>query len=275
MLQWCTELRGAVVSQLWIALGLSLVGVLAVLGVAYLIWRWRTRGMLHMDRPSPYDELFDRRTVTTTLDWYILRHLQDQRRMPRRQTFLQADRDHDSLLNDYTVHELKKQGIVLAPMTSNATESIRPDDATDYLPRYFPDDEMDSALVMFKHELIAKRLLSTIGYLKRIKESRAEPLKSFDDLHPGNTPFAPDAYVTFYNDLVAEADDFEREPGIREAMRKLVVRMVFPARRQEFDYWRDRNIGVFQIPTPVARDAIEGWFYLDWKEIPTAADSAT
>jgi len=128
---------------------------------------------------------------------------------------------------------------------------------------------LDSALVMFKHELIGKRLLSTIGYLRRIKGSRGEPLASFSELRPGCTPFVPDAYVTFYNDLVAEADDFDRQEGIREKMRVLAARMIFPCNEQQFDYWREREVETCQVPTPVARDAIEGWFYLKLSDIPT------
>ena len=260
--------------QLWLVLGLSILGVLVILAVSYVIRRWRTRGMVRMDRPSPYDEQFDRRTVTTTLDWYILRHLQDQRMMPKRQPFLDEDRRHNALLNRYAVHQLKKQDIDLQSVASTLEEGVRPDDAAHYLPRYFPDAELDSALVMFKHELIGKRLLSTIGYLRRIKSNRAEPLESFAELKPGYTPFVPDAYVTFYNDLVAEADDFEREPGIREKMRVLAVRMIFPGKQPQLDYWRERKLKTCQIPTPVAKDAIEGWFYLDLGDIPTVDSKA-
>ena len=257
-------------SEVWIALGLSILGVLVILAIAYLIRWWRTRGVVHMDSPSPYDEAFDRATVTATLDWYVLRHLQDQRMMPKRQKFLDDDRRHNDLLNRYAVHQLKKQDIELQSVASTLVEAARPDDVTHYLPRYFPDNELDSALVMFKHELIAKRLLSTIGYLKRIKESRSEPLESFADLKGGYTPFVPDAYVTFYNDLVAEADDFDRGPGIREKMRVLAVRMIFPGKETELNYWHEREVQTWQIPAPVARDAIEGWFYLEFSDVPTA-----
>jgi hypothetical protein len=253
-----------------LALGLSVLGAAVILILSYLIWHWRTRSMVQMSQPSPYDDEFDRRTITTTLDWYILRHLQDQRRMPQRQAFLSEDRQYNALLNSYAIHQLQKQGIHLQPIASTLTEGLRPDDATHYLPRYFPDQELDSALVMFKHELIAKRLLSTIGYLSRITESRAEPLESFAELRAGYTPFVPDAYVTFYNDLVAEADDFDRAAGIRDKMRVLAVRMVFPAKEQEFNYWRDRKLKTYQVPTPVAKDAIAGWFYLRFEEVPTA-----
>ena len=256
-------------ADLWAALGLSVLGVLIILVVSYVIQRRRTRGMVGMHGPSPYDEEFDRRTIKTTLDWYILRHLQDQRRMPKRQRFLDEDREHNALLNRYAVHQLKKHKIDLEPIASTLEESVRPDDAAHYLPRYFPDAELDSALVIFKHELIGKRLLSTIGYLRRIKANRAKPLGSFAALKPGHTPFVPDAYVTFYNDLVAEADDFERDAGIREKMRALAVRMIFPGKAAELNYWRDRKIETYQIPTPVAKDAIEGWFYLELHAVPT------
>ena len=256
-------------TQVSLVLVLSVAGVLIILGLVWLISRWRTRGMIHMDRPSPYDDQFDRRAVSTTLDWYILRHLQDQRLMPQRQRFLDEDRRHNEFLNRYTVHHLRKQQIELQPMASTLEEGVRPEDATHYLPRYFPDAEMDSALVMFKHELIAKRLLFTIGYLRRIRQSRGEPLAAFSDLKPGFTPFVPQAYVTFYNDLVAEADAFDHQEGIREKMRVLAARMVFPCNEQQFNYWRDRQVETFQVPTPVARDAIEGWFYLDLSDIPT------
>lgn len=261
-------------AELWVALGLSVLGVLIILAVSYVVQRWRTRGMVGMDRPSPYDDEFDRRAITTTLDWYILRHLEDQRRMPKRQRFLDEDRRHNGLLNRYVVHQFKKQKIDLDPIASTLEESVRPDDAAHYLARYFPDAELDSALVMFKHELIGKRLLSTIGYLRRIRTNRAKPLTSFAALKPGYTPFVPDAYVTFYNDLVAEADDFEREAGIRERMRVLAVRMIFPGNEPQLNYWRDRKVETYQIPTPVARDAIEGWFYLDLDAVPTVDSKA-
>jgi len=258
------------VSELWLALGLSVLGVLVILGMSYLVWRWRTRGMVHMDSPSPYDEEFDRQTITSTLDWYILRHLQDQRLMPKRQTFLDQDRQHNALLNRYATHQIKKQNIEIPPVSSTLTDGLRPDDAAHYLPRYFPDEPLDSALVMYKHELIAKRLLSTIGYLHRIRKSRAERLEEFGDLRPGYTPFVPDAYVTFYNDLVAEGESFDHEPGIREKIRILAIRMIFPAREKELNYWRGRDAETCQIPIPVAKNAIEGWFYLKFSDVPTA-----
>jgi hypothetical protein len=256
--------------QLALVITISVLGVSLVLGLIYLIWRWRTCDMVRMDEHSPYDETFDRRTISTTLDWFILRHLQDQRCMPARQRFLDADREHNDLLNRYALHQLRKQHITLQPIASTLTEAVRPPDAAHYLPRYFPDQELDSALVMLKHELIAERLLATISYLKRITNSRAESLRSFAELRGGHIPFVPDAYVTFYNDLVGEADDFDREPGIREKMRLLAVRMIFPARRQEFDYWQERRLQTYQIPIPVARDAVEGWFYLKPEDVPTA-----
>jgi len=46
--------------------------------------------------------------------------------------------------------------------------------------------------------------------------------------------------------------------------------MVFPARKQEFDYWKDRGLRTCQVPVAVARDAIEGWFYLDLNDVPVA-----
>lgn len=257
-------------SELWLALGLSVFGAAGILALAYLIWHWRTRSMVQMSRPSPYDDEFDWRTVTTTVDWYILRHLQDQKRMPKSQMFLDDDRQHNDLLNSYALHQLKERGIHLQPVASTLTEGVRPDDATHYLPRYFPDEELDSVLVAFKHKLIAKRLRSTIGYLNRITESRGEPLESFAGLRPGYTPFVPEAYVAFYSDLVAEADDFDREAGIRDKMRVLAVRMLFPAKEQELNYWRDRKLKTYQIPVPVAKDAIAGWFYLDLAQVPTA-----
>ena len=259
----------------WLVLGVSVLGVVLILALAYVLRWWQTRDVLHMDRPSPYDDEFDRPTVTKTLDWYILRHLEDQRRMPKHQKFLDDDREHNAFLNRYAVHHFAKRNIALQPVASTLTDGARPDDATHYFPRYFPDEELDSALVMFKHKLIAKRLLSTIGYLKRITRSRGEPLETFAELRPGYTPFVPDAYVTFYNDLVAEADALDREPGLRDKLRILAVRMIFPGKQQELDYWKDRKIGkTYQIPMPVARDAIQGWFYLEPSDIPMV-DSAT
>ena len=226
--------------------------------------------MIPMDESNSYDSEYDRRTVAAALDWYILRHLEDQRHMPKRQRFLEEDRQYNDLLNRYTLHQLKKEGMELEPVASTLTESLRPADATHYIPRYFPDEELDSALVMYKHELIVKRLLDTIAYLNRIMDARGERLGSFSELMSNYTPFVPDAYVTFYNDLVAEADDFDRELGIREKMRKLAVRMIFPAKEQELNYWKERTLDTYQVPTNIAREAIEGWFYLTLDDIPTA-----
>ena len=220
--------------------------------------------------PGPWDRMFDRETVLPSLDWYILRHLEDQRRMPRRQAFLDDDRRHNDLLNRYFIHQMSKQGVRMTPTASTLTESVRPDDVTHYFPRYFPDAELDSALAMYKHELIANRLIDTIAYVHRLRDGRAVPLTTFAGLRPGFTPLVPDAYVAFYNDLVGAADGFDRENGLRDKMRVLAVRMLFPAKEPQFNYWRARGYETFQIPLPVAREAVTTWFFLKESDVPLA-----
>jgi hypothetical protein len=220
---------------------------------------------------AAWDKEFDRETVLPSLDWYILRHLEDQRRMPLRQAFLDDDRRHNDLLNRYVIHQMSKQGVRMTPPASTLTESVRPDDVAHYFPRYFPDAEMDSALAMYKHELIANRLIDTIAYVHRLRDGRAAALTAFAGIRPGFTPFVPDAYVAFYNDLVGAADSFDREKGLRDTMRVLAVRMLFPAKEPQFDYWRARGYETLQIPLAVAREAVTSWFFLKESDVPLAA----
>ena len=255
-------------------LELSLAIVLSALAAAVVTWgvvrlRMRRAGLPpHFNQPLPYDDAFSRRTVTSTLDWYILRHLEDQRRVPIRQQFLDEDRQHNAILNHYVAHLLSKDNPDVVPSPSTLSETIRADDNSDYVPQYFPDADLDDSLAFLKHELIAGRLVSTSEYIQRIAATRAESLDAFDELKLEHTPFVPGAYAAFYNDLVAEADAFDYHSGIREKMRVLAVRMIFPATRKEFDYWKERELRTSQVPAPVARDAIEGWFYLDLEEVP-------
>jgi len=258
------------VLDVWIAIGLCLLGVLGVMGAAWLVHLRRVRRVRHFDQPFPYDDKFNRAVITPILDWYILGHLADQRRLPLRQGFLEEDRERNAILNRYAAHLLARDGRGVRVVPSTLSESVRAPDADDYVPLYFPDDDPDDALAHFKHELIARRLVSTAGYLERIEQTRAEPLDAFDDLKPGCTPFVREAYTTFYNDLVAEADAPDRESGIREQIRALAVRMVFPARAPEFDYWKSRGLRTSQVPAPVARDAVQGWFYLQPDQVPLA-----
>ncbi len=208
--------------------------------------------------------------LATTLDWYILRHLEDQRRMPGTQRFLDEDRRRNEILNNVAIERLGTDGIDLEIPASTRTEGIRPPDATHYLPRYFPDEEFDSALAMFKHEMIAHRLLETISRLHLLRDSGAVPLGRMNTRRPGYTPFIPDAYVTFYNDIIAGADDFDREDGLREKMRVLALRVVFPNEEKEVEYWRDRRFEILQVPARSAREMLAGWFHTDPAEVPLA-----
>ena len=254
--------------EVGIVIGLCVLGVLVIMGVAWLLHLRRGRRTRRFDQPFPYDDKFNRKTITAVLDWYIFRHLEDQRRMPTKQAFLEEDRQKNAVLNRYAAHLVAKQNRPVTVVPSTLSESIRSETAETYVPRYFPDDDADDALAAVKHELIARRLVSTSGYLRRIEQTRAEPLASFADLKRGYTPFVREGYTTFYNDLVAEADAPDREAGVREKLRVLAVRMIFPAKEPELDYWQDRGLKICQVPTPVARDAIQGWFYLDLEDVP-------
>ena len=159
----------------------------------------------------------------------------------------------------------------IGTVPSTATTSERPADAKAYVPRYFPDAELDSALLMFKHERIGRRLVNTVNYLERLRRQAAEPLESFDALKPGWCPFVPDGYAAFYNNLIATGQDLDQAEGLREEIRKLAGHIVFPRFREHYDFWAGKNVTIYQIPEPLARDALEGWFYLEVpaKPMPT------
>ncbi len=231
------------------------------------------RRMRELPTPEPFDRTFHRDSVLPSLDWYILRHLEDQERMPARLVFLDADRAHNDLLNRYSSHRLSKEEIRFKPPPSTLAEMIRPEGAAHYIPRYFPDEEYDAALAMYKHELIAHRLIDTIAYLHRLRDG-ARPLADFSRLFAGHTPFVPDAYIAFYNDLVASGEDFDRVEGLREKMRVLAARMLFPARECEMAYWKSRGFETLQIPLPAAREAVTDWFLLDADDVPLAGPPA-
>ena len=240
------------------------VVALVLVGTGILVWhRHATANVIRTTEANPYNAEFDRKAINTALDWYILRHLEDQVRMPVVQRFLDIDRQYNDLLNRFARHVLKLEGIEMEMVHSTAKTSERPAAAKAYVPRYFPDAEMDSALVMFKHERIGRRHVNTVQYLERLRRRVVDPLKSFEALRPGCCPFVPDGYTVFYNNLIATGQDFDGTEGLREEMRKLAAQMVFPRFREHYDFWVDKGVTIYQIPDAWARDALEGWFYLD------------
>ena len=57
--------------------------------------------------------------------------------------------------------------------------------------------------------------------------------------------------------------DFDQDSGIREQMRRLAAHLVFPRFKEHIDFWADKGLVIYQIPEVIARDALQGWFYLD------------
>jgi hypothetical protein len=255
-------------------LALCVLGTAVLLGLTVLLRARRAQREAPPDEPLPYDDRFDRRTIITTLDWYILRHLEDRRHRPAETVFLDDDRHHNDVLNRYVAHRLSAEGDEVPAVPSSLSETIRAGTPRHYTPGYFPDAELDGPLGRLKDELISNRYLSTIAHLERIKHNRAESLRDLDRLKPGCTPFVCDAYVTFYEDLVLRADAHLHQDGLREKLRLLAVRMVFPGDARQVAYWRDRGLQVSQVRLALARDTVEGWFYLDPSEVPLAGDTA-
>ncbi len=249
--------------QPWMWLVPALVVSMGLAALAAWLWTRRRAGRLaEIEAAGPYDDLFDRKTVNTVLDWYILRYLEDQTLRPAEQRFLEIDRAHNDLLNRYYRHLLAREGVLVDPVPSTLEASRRGDD-DDYRPMYFPDAIRDDNLVRYKHERIARRLVKTVENLERLKQRAAEPLDGLDALKPGCWPFVPDGYAVFYRHLVATRQDLDREPGLREQMRKLAAHLVFPRFKEHIAFWADKGLTLYQIPEILARDALEGWFYLD------------
>ena len=253
---------------MWVWVTLVVLGFGTLAAVAALLWgrrqAVRTEGqLLQQQVSSPYDDEFDRKSVNTVLDWYILRHIEDQVRVPVEQRFLDEDRAKNDFLNRYYCHLLAREAVLLKPVPSPLKTAKRDQKGQPYSPGYFPDQTYDQNLVTFKHERIAARLVKTVEYLRRLRDEAAEPLESSEKLKPGYWPFVPDGYAAFYNNLVATGQDLDQEPGIREQMRKLAAHLVFPRFTEHIEFWADKGLTLYQIPEVIARDVLEGWFYLE------------
>jgi len=258
---------------MWVLVVLAGVGFMVLVFATVLLTRRRQQDEAERTgvRSVPYDDEFDRKSVNTVLDWYILRHIEDQAHQPVEQRFLDADRANNDFLNRYYCRLLSKEGVEVALMPSTLEVARRDSGSTVYAPKYFPDQRLDENLVVFKHERIARRLVRTVEYLQRLSREVGEPLGSAEELKPGHWPFVPEGYTAFYNNLVATGQDLDREPGIREQMRKLAAQLVFPRFREHIEFWLEKGLALQQIPEVVARDALQGWFYLEVppKPMPT------
>lgn len=250
---------------MWLAITIVLLGFGVLAVMAAVLWGSRNRVRIAQEQQtsSSYDDEFNRKSVNTILDWYILRHLEDQARVPAEQRFLAADRTNNDFLNRYYVHLLNKEGAQIKPVASTLESSRRDQEGGSYTPQYFPDQTHDENLVTFKHERIARRLVRTVEYLERLKEEAAEPLVNLEALKPGYWPFVPGGYTAFYNNLIATGQDLDQEPGVREQMRKLAAHLVFPRFKEHVEFWSDKGLELCQLPEIIARDMLEGWFYLD------------
>lgn len=250
---------------MWTLITLAVVFCAALITVAAFLWGRRNQKKVAggLNTSGPYDDAFDRKSVYTVLDWYVLRHLEDEVRVPVEQRFLDADRANNDFLNRYYCHLLAKEGALAEPMPSTLESFKRDPKSTEYTPCYFPDQLRDENLVTFKHERIARRLVKTVEYLQRLRDEAAEPFESLEKLKPGFWPFVPDGYTAFYNNLVATGQNMDQDPAIREQMRKLAAHLVFPRFKEHIDFWADKGLTLYQLPEILARDVLTGWFYLD------------
>ena len=231
--------------------------------LSVVLWRRRSsRLTLAFGSAVPYDDQFDRKSVNSVLDWYVLRHLEDQTRLPTEQRFLKTDFERNDFLNRYYRHLLAREGVDV-PLMGSTRQLGRRQPGQTYQPAYFPDETYDEDLVTFKHVRIAGRLVKTVGYLSRLQSKAAEPLYGIETLKEGYWPFVPEGYSAFYNNLIATGQDFDQDPEVREQMRRLVAHLLFPRFAEHVAFWADKGLTVYQIPEVIARDALEGWFYLD------------